>query len=439
MEIKLRIPKELEKDFHRKSVMEILDVDRRENNHSCFLGWLFDNEITSQTAIWNLINILREENPDYEPHDINDVKVKQEEPVEWNSCFGRADIVIEYIAKEKKHRIVIENKVYSSEHEIKPRNGGAIQSQTQLYWNYYSQKEGDLLCVFLTCPKQLSDKIKGPKDNNFVWIDYQNILDGVLKPCLVHLKESPKKSGREKAQQLINDYINCLGIGVNQEGLMAIDCQSPFAKRIIKLWSDNAVFFNALLDANPLALNVWQQYKDIIRPSFKVLDYMVKRFTDLKLDKKAISDINKIVNGKDTTHYSINGESPIRKNKLIYELVSRYISDNNIRKDGIAEPTLAILQDIRHFHFSLKGKSDALTNMVVISEEFYKKKKTENIKGNNEIDISKDDDWEALPFNGQTIYVLQTGWDGTALMNKVIEHVKTFMNVEIKEVIQRKK
>lgn len=34
----------LDKYFSKKSMMEILDVDRKENNHSRFLGWLFEEK-----------------------------------------------------------------------------------------------------------------------------------------------------------------------------------------------------------------------------------------------------------------------------------------------------------------------------------------------------------------------------------------------------------
>lgn len=43
--------KAIDRYFSEKSMMEILGVERKENVHSKFLGWLFENEVTSKKAI----------------------------------------------------------------------------------------------------------------------------------------------------------------------------------------------------------------------------------------------------------------------------------------------------------------------------------------------------------------------------------------------------
>ena len=101
-----------------QSLLEIMNVDRLENYHSKFLGWLFENTNTRDFAIKQLVALLRDKRkkgfvfPDINENDvIESVSVILEEPVKENDKNGRADIVIiiEWL-NSTPLRIIIENK-----------------------------------------------------------------------------------------------------------------------------------------------------------------------------------------------------------------------------------------------------------------------------------------------------------------------------------------
>ena len=160
----------LDKYFSKKSMMEIMGVDRDENAHSNFLAWLFENEETGKHACKLLIELLQQEakNADKKGKEkvikrlenlanisiekISKVKVVREDYiclVDGNTKMeGRCDVVIIASIGDLKYRIIIENKVKSEEKNscwkektedrwcnctTKP-----IIGQTQFYYNYYS-------------------------------------------------------------------------------------------------------------------------------------------------------------------------------------------------------------------------------------------------------------------------------------------------------------
>ncbi len=109
----------LEAYFNKKSMMEILGVDRDENAHSKFLGWLFENEDTREVAIKSLLSLLerkhreREQDKTHFPPSLNeinwdtfsikDTKVTLEDFVEYSGFYGRADIVIDVTDCQDQH------------------------------------------------------------------------------------------------------------------------------------------------------------------------------------------------------------------------------------------------------------------------------------------------------------------------------------------------
>ena len=117
--------------FSKKSTMEILGVDRDENAHSKFLGWLFENELTRDSAIKNLLALLQTKLREQKIQDIPDVMksynektfafqqvhVKLEDVVEveyeGKTYHGRVDIVIDIQLNNSDHLfVIIENKIF---------------------------------------------------------------------------------------------------------------------------------------------------------------------------------------------------------------------------------------------------------------------------------------------------------------------------------------
>jgi len=477
--------------------MEILGVDRDENAHSKFLGWLFENEDTREVAIKSLLVLLKDNTHfprslyeiNWDTFSIKDTKVTLEDFVEvcgrnesgnkvtdknGNEIkyYGRADIVIdvssEINSEEKSFHIIIENKIDSFEHKMgrgqKYEDAQGALWQTVGYYYYYKEKYGEENCVFvfLTRPnidekkcikffKDKSQKNNGrPQCDSFIWINYQNVLDSILVKVLDSIKESLKgtKQTKDSCTSLseitirINDYIRCLGINKTQENLMAISSDSEIAKLADEIW-------------NSIQEDKIKSNQNIIRPLFEVLYYLHHN------PKKngIIDSIYGIVNDKDYTTYSIEGiksgvgidacshrDSGLTKNALIMRVVELYLKekgDKNIKE--VFPPALRMV---------CKGalaKEESLSNQVIIELEEYIQKKNEYKKSKNQEPltkesakdaINKDDDWKELNVNEALsgLYVIQTGWDGKIMMNNFIEHVKQIMpEYTIKEQVHEDK
>jgi hypothetical protein len=473
----------LEENFSHKSMMEILGVDRDENSHSKFLGWLFENKDTREVAIKSLLSLLKDKHEndkeqkvthfpvslsefEEKSFGIKDVKVTLEDFVEAYGrnergnkitdkngneikYYGRADVVIEVnceINNEKKSLyIIIENKIDSFEHKMgigqKFEDAPGAQWQTEGYYQYYKKKFGkeDCVFVFLTRPKSqinIPDKIKSQYNkervdgraqcDSFIWIDYQNVLDNILYNTLSFLN----KKERLETELRIKDYISCLGISKTQDNLMAISSDSELAKLSDDIWNSIQKDKGESLKTN----------QDLIRPLFEVLFHNHK-------DNEIIKSIYEIVKGKDYTTYSIEGiESGLTKNGLIKRVIELYLNnkgDKDIKEDF--PPTLRM---------ACKGsqaKEESLSNQVVIKLNEYIQKKNEYKKSKNQEQLNKesahkainiDNDWKEL-YHGDIFsgwYVIQTGWDGRILMNNFIKHVKHIMpEYTIKECVEEKK
>lgn len=411
---------ELRNYFSKKSMMEILGVDRDENAHSKFLGWLFENEVTGKDAISLFINMLPYERK-ISAKEINDVKVVLEDFVEVNGYHGRADIVIDVTYSKTEHLyVVIENKIDSLEHKMgigkKSEDAENAMWQTEGYNEYYSAKYDHCAFVFLTRPNL--SKENGPQCDNFKWKTYQDILNKVLVP----LKKKLSKRSEEWIR--INDYIRCLEINKTQDNLIAI------SKELLGLannaWDNeaNRALFERLKQKDAGLNSFWEENKHLIQPLFKVLRYMypVSESEPISDKSRSISEIDKVVNGKDTTKYDLCFDGReyknLSKNRLVKKTVELYIDVNKCNGD-IKDVMDAFPSKLRMLNKGTGADPSSLSNQVVKEAQ------------------SKPNDWKPLDVEGRSNwYVNQTGWDGKAMMNYFIEHAKTLLpGLQIHEVV----
>jgi len=460
----------LEDYFSKKSMMEILGVDRDENAHSKFLGWLFENEDTREVAIKSLLVLLKNKRPElkdvdeFQSMNIDNVKVILEDFVEAgedrNKYYGRADIVLEVTYDNKQHLyVIIENKIDSFEHKMgkgqKEEDAEGAMWQTVGYYYYYKEKYGEENCVFVfltrpnidekKCIKFFKDKSRKnngrPQCDSFIWINYQNVLDSILVKVLDSIKESLKgtKQTKDSCTSLseitirINDYIRCLGINKTQENLMAISSDSEIAKLADEIWEE------CLRDKGKNLLT----HQELIRPLFEVL-YHIKN--DVKIQK-----IRNIINGKDYTTYVIkkgeeNKGSGLTKNGLVKKVVELYLENNKQEElKGLKEH---FSPKLRMVNKSSRAKEESLSNQVVINLEEYVQKKKELkgqellIKESPQEAIDKDKHWEKLMRDEKPTvwYVIQTGWDGQIIMNHFIKHAERLLSgYNIQECVSKNK
>lgn len=450
----------LDRYFSEKSMMEILGVDRDENAHSNFLAWLFENEITGKEACRLLIELLKRKAEKevtipivFSNLRITNVKVIREDFVcsrytkdgkkisksddnDGQDVKGRADLLI--CINNGEAYIVIENKVLSEEEckwcSTKEKPGELPKKedikdvvkeslwQAQFYENYYSALEpykDKTLFAFLTLPGK-----EKAKNCSFIHVTYQDIMDSILVPVLGRLALSNHPT--EETQ--IKDYIKALGIRYSQDEVMAVD---PVFKNLsILLWEENKVLFNTFAKVSDqnrdFLIRFWNEnvlddvaLRDILRPTFEALHIVLSVETNdiyTAITKKG-SD------GKDRTnyYYTENGDNSnliipniYSKNDLFRWCVEKYIQKNN------GDINIQKLQ--RVFPPSLHGKTISARNKGF---------------GNNHIITGNNAKKRFTRINNHEIYVCNTGWDGPAMMSRLIRYVETlkeFKDVVIQEI-----
>lgn len=214
---------ELEKYYKNRTIMDILDVSRKENKHSNFIAWLFNKDAEHCLGDYALRKLLeticfietkRLENNNGTKsikglnmtdiicgnYTLTNISVEREKTIEKNK---RIDIYIEYKIKyrneqEREQFIIIENKINAIEN----------YNQTEDYYSWAKNKGCDFFCLYLSPQtkqeyrdyyKKNKTKCKSP---GFINISYQYLVDGIIEPCILRVMPEYK--------MFIEDYIRCL-------------------------------------------------------------------------------------------------------------------------------------------------------------------------------------------------------------------------------------
>jgi len=207
----------LEHYYHSKSLPEIFGVSRKELPHSNFIAWILnesESHMLGVFAIKKLLELLVIYSKDIQlinhkelygsiiisDFDLENIYIETERSIK---NVGRLDIYIEtdikYLDKEKKLRLIIENKVGSKEHS----------DQTTKYYDYYEsiKEDNDInLYVFLTpiSSLELMD-LESPECSckEYIQVNYQSVVDFILEPAL-------NKNITDKTRFIIKEYLQSL-------------------------------------------------------------------------------------------------------------------------------------------------------------------------------------------------------------------------------------
>ena len=472
----------MDRYFSEKSMMEILGVDRDENAHSNFLAWLFENEVTGKKACQLLIELLnnkfdtltdveqkkglqtiktlkktniykirviREEFVS-DHYNNKDKEIKRSENDDEPVITGRSDLLI--VINDGEAYIMIENKIDSEEicewdsnkdtpkekiqkegksdeqkkdgskQKEKYTPGAGSLWQTQFYYNYYSNQKDlkdKIVFAFLT---RSEDGIPDPVcKEHFFHLTYQEILTSVLEPISNKNVYIPECNHYQQIMLKIKDYTRALGISYTQDNIMAVETR--LQDIVTTLLDENEELFARLKkpqkeeERKDLIKCFWNSsvyntpIRDIIRSVLEVLKVLKnEKYKDYPTKNKK----------GDATSYDIcNNDNGLTKNGLFKWLVSQYIQINKNKH------TIEHLQRI--FPPSLHTKKTSsrtnnVTNNHIIRNDFKDESKIWKI---------------ANVSNNHNIYVYQTGWDGPAMMSRLIRYVKTlkeFENIVILEI-----
>ncbi len=313
---------ELRDFYYNKSFPEILAVGRRELSHSSFLAWLFDSKSNhnldsfpimqllevvllrcrrqhSQTIDINVTNAILSKNISF-----SHVTVKTEYSVQFKNKRGRVDLVVDCDtiindSETKKIRIVIENKVLSSEHD----------NQTKTYFDFFEKNKSKnelIFYIYLTPQPSIEMNNKNHPDCDceyFTHINYQDILDYILQPSL----QRPNLSDRTKF--LLTEYIHSLSIPFEDDKnkkniIMAISENER--KLLTAFWENNETLIIAAMNAIATDSNQDQDIVDSV--------------------SKASSYLNN--SKRDYSKFSINNEGKYTKRGLVFAIVNKYLKIN---------------------------------------------------------------------------------------------------------------
>lgn len=314
--------------YNKKSVFEILGVDRDENTHSNFLAWLLNENESHGLGQYPMEKFLQllmvarefdcnknvEINIDMQHQllignkKIETIKKLLREKAIVGGKSGRIDIYLEITFKDddKILPIIIENKIKSDEYD----------EQTDNYYKWAEMQFSDKtkysrpLFVFLS-PKYKFESYSGNrsvicKNNFFILISYQNILDYVIEPCI-------KKAGTEQGKILLNDYIRCLSYSdiTNEDdtnhgkGDYIMGIGENERKLLKSFWEKNNALIMATIEA-------------IINDDDTTDD-----------ERKKLKNSQTILgNHKDYSKYSIAGEGKYGKCPLPLEVIKKYLKDH---------------------------------------------------------------------------------------------------------------
>ena len=350
--------------INQNSILDIYGIARSETHHSKFLAWLFnpnESHNTGELALRKLLNIAVrrgiEQNNQSEDFlrvkkivltsaslsstSTSNVQVLTESYVEAQGKKGRIDILVSNLALGGELiNIIIENKIYSNEHD----------EQTTTYFEGINQKNPNQKNIFLyLTPKSNCEMPKedGPSCTcrDFIEINYQDILTEVLTSIL----EEPISSATRIA---IEDYIHCItspSIHSKNYNSMATDKETN--EMLKKFWDANEELILAAINA--FATSGEKKYKGVSEA------------------QKAIAEF---VDNKDYTQYRINGQGAYSKNALVKEVVARIIKKGGdvmgTLKNLDAKCTIRLLQTEDHYEKKRAVKLDYNGGSIYITNQW---------------------------------------------------------------------
>lgn len=304
------VVKRLREIYLYRTIPEIFGICRSELAHSSFLAWLFNpfaNDFGKEPLLLllKLCNKKTDDNEELISEDItiSNCEVETEKFVKNSEkSKGRVDIFIdcnvilqgERQGEEKRVMLIIENKVYSCEHD----------SQTNVYHEYFDKDEFDgieKIYLFLTPPNH-----KNEADcKEYIHITYQDLMDNVFEPLL---NKSDKTS---RAKTILEEYVKSLTLPMDQ----LVDCDGT---KTLK-----STILAISMEEKELLRKFWDNHKDLIIAAINILAE-----DDNDEYSRTPKDLRNTISKRDYSKYSVNGDGPYGKGRMVEAVVNRYVKLN---------------------------------------------------------------------------------------------------------------
>lgn len=222
--------------YSTNSLMEIYGINRKEIRHTSFLKWLFDKDtVVSKLALRKLLDVivLNSDSLDEELQQlliIGNYEIEYWKAIEnFNVSQGFVDLYIDLTVNNIKIEIVVENKVYSSEHD----------DQTQKYYDYFTRnkRESKKIFLYLTPISSLElDKLNEPECccKDYIQINYQLIVDNIIEPIL-------EIGVNQNVEFILLDYLKALStpVKLKQNNFKYMAISNKENELLIRFWEEN--------------------------------------------------------------------------------------------------------------------------------------------------------------------------------------------------------
>ena len=393
--------------YDADNLWKTLHIERDENKHSAFLAWLFGYDVNSENSpLIKLLNLLVMRSTEEQMDSrlkmailkskliVKTATITTEMMVSRLSTLisnDRLDIYtkcdVDGVEGFSQLEIIIENKVDAPEGDIKTKKLEEWEIglfQTQRYYHACHENRKDestsQLFVFLTGKEQK------PKDDHFITISYQDLVDYILEP---YLNNSNVDS---YTKMTVKEYLRILG--------------NPYNK------------YNTILATT-------MEEKELLKDFYMRNEELFKRAIDVMIEttedeeqRTNFEEMKKVINKASRSHrvYTINGNG----NYSMYQVIEEFAKDQ--MKQG---KTIADVDDIFRKYVGVGKKK------VMLSDD-----KTKVYRYQYERDGKTYSHYHEFGFNGKSYYSMKE-WGGDEngnfqkLMNGINNNYPKFQIEEI--------
>jgi hypothetical protein len=224
--------------YTTNSLMEIYGINRKEIRHTSFLKWLFNTKtVIAKPALKKLLDIIVTKlNTDTLNDELQQLLIIGNYEIDyWNTTEnysvnrGLVDLYVEITIGNFNIELIIENKVYSNEHD----------DQTQKYHDHFSKikKNSEKIFLYLTPISSLElEKLIEPECccKKFIQINYQIIVDKIIEPIL-------SEGVNKNIEFILHDYLKALSTPVNikQNNYKYMAISNKENELLIRFWEEN--------------------------------------------------------------------------------------------------------------------------------------------------------------------------------------------------------
>ena len=412
------------------TIFNILKIERNENRHSAFLAWLLDKNLNlglGDIPLKKLLRFLyiRNEVNTYDScllsgnYLIENLEVCTEQTAYNDKKHGRIDVYLKFNYRyntqdktERKLCVIIENKMYTGEHDN--------QTERYLKWAKDEQKydKKEIIGVFLS-PNRVSKCSGDTKDFEFLKIEYQDLVDYVLEPLL-------SLNIPQETHFIIQDYVINLEKPVKKrdENDSLIDKQEDTILAISKAKEDvfQTVYkeHSNILDSSIYARNreknleqfekvysVYENYKKLSDNDCKLLEsFWNSNAALLKMIMSSVLENNFNPDGDAELSEAIDVLLDVKKgnrNKTKYIVKDKYGNlMNDLDKDKKAKPAYMSLASYYIFKAWLQDKDNENATLKDIRNAFPVEECAPHYKDTFQYLFYKEFDIEQAKINGKT-------------------------------------